>query len=51
MAACASLLGLLGIVVLLVTVYDVLWTTLRLTSGGPITAWVTNVLWKAGRCA
>ena len=41
------LLGILGILVLLVTIYDVLWTTLRLTSGGPITAWVTDGLWKA----
>jgi hypothetical protein len=40
------ILSLLGIGVLLVTIYDVLWTTLRLTSGGPITAWVTNGLWK-----
>jgi hypothetical protein len=40
-------LCLLGIAVLLVTIYDVLWTTLRLTSGGPITAWVTDRLWKA----
>jgi hypothetical protein len=40
------LVGLLGIGILLVTVYDVLWTTLRLTSGGPITSWVTDGLWK-----
>ncbi|MFL6235237.1 MAG: two pore domain potassium channel family protein [Thermoanaerobaculia bacterium] len=40
------LLGLLGIGILLVTIYDVLWTTLRLTSGGPITSWVTDELWK-----
>ncbi len=39
-------LGLLGIAILLVTIYDVLWTTLRLTSGGPITSWVTDALWK-----
>ena len=39
-------LGLLGIGILLVTIYDVLWTTLRLTSGGPITSWVTDALWK-----
>jgi hypothetical protein len=40
-------LGITGIVILLVTIYDVLWTTLRLTSGGPITSWVTDGLWKA----
>ncbi len=39
-------LGLIGTVVLIVTIYDVLWTTLRLTSGGPITSWVTDSLWK-----
>jgi hypothetical protein len=39
-------LGTLGIVILLVTIYDVLWTTLRLTSGGPITSWMTDGLWK-----
>jgi hypothetical protein len=38
--------GLIGTVVLIVTIYDVLWTTLRLTSGGPITSWVTDTLWK-----
>ncbi len=46
-AALRIVLGTTGIVVLLVTIYDVLWTTLRLTSGGPITSWVTNGLWKA----
>jgi hypothetical protein len=40
------ILGLTGIIILAVTIYDVLWTTLRLTSGGPITSWVTNGLWK-----
>jgi hypothetical protein len=45
-AALRILLGILGILVLLVTVYDVLWTTLRLTGGGPITSWATNGLWK-----
>ena len=40
------LLGLIGILVLLVTIYDVLWTTLRLTSGGPLTSWMTDKLWK-----
>jgi hypothetical protein len=40
------ILSLTGIVILAVTIYDVLWTTLRLTSGGPITSWVTNGLWK-----
>lgn len=39
-------LGILGIGILLVIVYDVLWTTLRLTSGGPITSWMTDGLWK-----
>jgi hypothetical protein len=39
-------LGLTGILILLVTIYDVLWTTLRLTSGGPITSRVTDMLWK-----
>jgi hypothetical protein len=38
--------GLLGIVILLITIYDVLWTTLRLTTGGPITSWLTDWLWK-----
>jgi len=45
-AALRVFLGLLGIGVLLVTIYDVLWTTLRLTSGGPITSWVTDGLWR-----
>ena len=40
------ILGILGIGILLITIYDVLWTTLRLTSGGPITSWVTDGLWK-----
>jgi hypothetical protein len=42
-------LGILGIFILLVTIYDVLWTTLRLTSGGPITSWVTDGLWKGAK--
>jgi hypothetical protein len=46
-AALHILLGLIGIIVLIVTIYDILWTTLRLTSGGPITSRVTNSLWKA----
>jgi hypothetical protein len=41
------ILSLIGIVILVVTISDVLWTTLRLTSGGPITSWVTDKLWKA----
>lgn len=45
-AALRIILGLIGIIIILGTVYDVLWTTLRLTSGGPITSWVTNGLWK-----
>lgn len=41
--------GLLGIGILLITIYDVLWTTLRLTTGGPITSWVTDVLWEGAK--
>lgn len=45
-AALRIFVGILGIGILLVTIYDVLWTTLRLTTGGPITSWVTDGLWK-----
>lgn len=40
------ILGLIGIVFILGTLCDVLWTTLRLTGGGPLTSWVTNGLWR-----
>jgi len=40
------ILGLIGIILILGTVYDALWTTLRLTGGGPLTSWVTNGLWR-----
>jgi hypothetical protein len=40
------ILGLIGIVIILGTVYDVLWTTLRLTGGGPLTSWLTTGLWR-----
>lgn len=43
------LVGLLGIGILLITIYDVLWTTLRLTTGGPITSWVTDRLWEGAK--
>jgi hypothetical protein len=39
-------LGIIGIAIILFVLYDVLWTTLRLTGGGPLTSWVTDVLWK-----
>jgi hypothetical protein len=39
-------LGLIGIFLILGTVYDVLWTTLRLTGAGQLTSWVTNGLWR-----
>jgi hypothetical protein len=38
-------LGLIGSVLILVVIYDVVWTTLRLTGGGPLTTQVTNTLW------
>lgn len=40
------LLGLIGIFLILFTVYDVLWTTLRLSGAGPLTSWVTTLLWR-----
>jgi Ion channel len=40
------LLGLLGISLILFTVYDVLWTTLCLSGAGPLTSWVTTLLWR-----
>lgn len=40
------LLGLLGIALILFIVYDVLWTTLRLSGAGPLTSWVTTLLWR-----
>jgi hypothetical protein len=39
-------LGIFGIALIVFVVCDVLWTTLRLTGGGPMTAWVTNGLWR-----
>lgn len=40
-------LGLAGIVLILFVIYDVLWTTLRLTGGGLLTSWVTDLLWRS----
>jgi len=45
-AALRIILGLIGIVLILGTVYDALWTTLRLTGGGPLASRVTNGLWR-----
>ena len=39
-------LGLIGIFLILFVVYDVLWTTLRLSGAGPLTSWVTTLLWR-----
>ena len=39
-------LGILGAVLILAVVFDVLWTTLRLAGAGPLTSWVTNLLWR-----
>src|SRR4051812_44141532 len=39
-------LGLIGIALVVFVVLDVLWTTLRLTGGGWMTAWLTNLLWR-----
>lgn len=39
-------LGLLGIALVVFVVLDVLWTTLRLTGGGWMTAWLTHRLWR-----
>ena len=39
-------LGIVGAVLILVVVYDVLWTTLRLAGAGPLTSWVTSLLWR-----
>jgi hypothetical protein len=38
--------GLLGIALILFVIYDVLWTTLRLSGAGPLTSWVTTLLWR-----
>jgi hypothetical protein len=40
------ILGLFGISLVLLVAYDVLWTTLRLEGAGPLTSWVTTVLWR-----
>jgi len=39
-------LGLAGIALILFVVFDVLWTTLRLAGAGPLTSWVTDLLWR-----
>lgn len=39
-------LGFFGIALILFVVYDVLWTTLRLSGAGPLTSWVTTLLWR-----
>lgn len=39
-------LGLFGIALVLLVIYDVLWTTLRLQGAGPLTSWVTTGLWR-----
>ena len=39
-------IGLLGIALVVFVVLDVLWTTLRLTGGGWMTAWLTSRLWR-----
>lgn len=39
-------LGIVGIVLIFVVLFDVLWTTLRLAGAGPLTSWVTNLLWR-----
>ncbi|HEX6900269.1 MAG TPA: potassium channel family protein [Thermoanaerobaculia bacterium] len=38
-------LGIFGVVLILGVVFDVLWTTLRMAGAGPLTSWVTNLLW------
>ncbi|HKI06374.1 MAG TPA: two pore domain potassium channel family protein, partial [Thermoanaerobaculia bacterium] len=40
------ILGLLGIALVLLVIYDVIWTTLRLQGAGPLTSWVTTALWR-----
>jgi hypothetical protein len=40
------ILGITGVAVIVGTVLDVLWTTLRLTGGGWLTSWLTDGLWK-----
>lgn len=39
-------LGLVGIGLILLVVFDVIWTTLRLAGAGPLTSWVTDALWR-----
>ncbi|MEA2603722.1 MAG: hypothetical protein QOF89_4714 [Acidobacteriota bacterium] len=39
-------LGLIGIGLILLVVFDVIWTTLRLAGAGPLTSWVTDALWR-----
>jgi hypothetical protein len=39
-------LGIVGIVLILGVISDVLWTTLRLAGAGPLTSWVTNLMWR-----
>jgi Ion channel len=39
-------LGILGAVLVLAVNFDVLWTTLRMAGAGPLTSWVTNLLWR-----
>lgn len=45
-AALRIILSFVGIAIVLGTVLDVLWTTLRLTGGGWMTSWLTDALWK-----
>jgi hypothetical protein len=40
------ILGLFGISLVFLVIYDVLWTTLRLEGAGPLTSRVTTALWR-----
>jgi hypothetical protein len=39
-------LALIGVVILLLTWVDVVWTTLTLSGGGPLTCWIGHAIWK-----
>jgi len=39
-------LGIVGAGLITIVLFDVLWTTLRVAGAGPLTSWVTNLLWR-----
>lgn len=46
MDAARIVLGIIGAVLIVAVIFDVLWTTLRMAGAGPLTSWMTNLLWR-----